>query len=520
MLNRVFGKNFHDYFHLFGLSLLAAGLPWTKILLSLGTIILFVNILLEGNFKAYYDRAKTNRLFLLISVFWALHVVALIWTSDYSYAINDLRIKLPLIVIPMALVFKPIQSQKALNLLLSLFIVTLFVTSIYNYISYQNWFVTRIHDDIRSLSLFGSHIRYGILIAMGAGICLHYLTQLKSTKKWLFLPLLTWFIYYTYFSQIISGVLALVIVLLTLIVYLTYKKSKKFGLITILISATILLSPLSLLIPFFQKNHVINTQSLPKQTAQGNPYKHNAEFSTYINGKPPLLYVCEKELRTEWKKTSVIPYDSLDTKGQVISYTLLRYMASLNLRKDSVDFQKLTAKDIHNIEHGIATIKETKSGLFARIDGIKFQLYHSGNPNGHSLLQRLEYWKTGIKIIQQNWFIGVGTGDVQLAFNAQYAKDKTKLNLDNRLRAHNSYLTSWISFGILGIVCFIWMILNFLKYHWKKCNFLPLMFILVAASTFLLEDTLETQTGVTFFAFFYSLFMTVISNKAQKEQQH
>ena len=188
-------------------------------------------------------------------------------------------------------------------------------------------------------------------------------------------------------------------------------------------------------------------------------------------------------------------------------------MASLNLRKDSVDFQKLSAKDIHNIEHGIATIKETKSGLFARIDGIKFQLYHSGNPNGHSLLQRLEYWKTGIKIIQQNWFIGVGTGDVQLAFNAQYAKDKTKLNLDNRLRAHNSYLTSWISFGILGIVCFIWMILNFLKYHWKKCNFLPLMFILVAASTFMLEDTLETQTGVTFFAFFYSLFMTSIPVK-------
>ena len=257
MLNRFFGKNFHDYFHFFGLSLLAAGLPWTKILLSLGTIFLFANILLEANFKDYFLKAKSNKIFLLIASFWALHVIALIWTSDYSYAFNDLRIKLPLIVIPMALVFKPIESQKALNLLLSLFIVSLLVTSIYNYISYQNWFVTRIHDDIRSLSLFGSHIRYGILIAMGAGICLHYLTQLKTTKKWLFLPILIWFIYYTYFSQIISGVLALVIVLLTFIVYLAYKKSRKFGLITIVLSATILLSQLLLLIPFVQKktNH-------------------------------------------------------------------------------------------------------------------------------------------------------------------------------------------------------------------------------------------------------------------------
>jgi hypothetical protein len=514
MLNRVFGKNFHDYFHLFGLSLLALGLPWTKILLSLGTIILFVNILLEANFKDYFLKAKSNKIFLLIASFWALHVIALIWTTDFSYAFNDLRIKLPLIVIPMALVFKPIESQKALNLLLSLFIVSLLVTSIYNYISYQNWFVTRIHDDIRSLSLFGSHIRYGILIAIGAGICLHYLTQLKTTKKWLFLPILIWFIYYTYFSQIISGVLALVIVLLTFIVYLAYKKSKKFGLITIVLSATILLSPLLLLIPFVQKKHTINTQSLPKLTAQGNPYKHTSNSTTYINGKPPLLFVCEEELRSEWKKTSTIPYDSLDKKGQVISFTLVRYMASLNLRKDSVDFQKLSKTDIENVENGIATIEETKTGLFARIDGIKFQLYHSGNPNGHSLLQRLQYWKTGIEIIKKNWLFGVGTGDVQLAFDTQYSIDNSKLKPENRLRAHNSYITSWVSFGILGIVSFLWMILNFSIYHWKKCNFLPLMFILVAASTFLLEDTLETQTGVTFFAFFYGLFMTAIPKKA------
>ncbi len=508
MLNRFFGKNFHDYFHLFGLSLLAVGLPFSKIPLSIGTIFLFANILLEANFKDYHVRAKSNRLFLLIAIYWFLHVLALIWTSDFAYAVNDLRAKLPLIVVPMVLTFKPIQSTKQLNILLGLFLTTLFVTSILNFASYQNWFVTKIHDDIRSLSLFGSHIRYAILIAIGAGIITHYLMSLKSTKKWLLLPFLIWLIYYTYFSQIISGVLALVVVLLTCVVYLAYKKSRKLGLITILLSSAVIFSPLLLFIPLNQEKQVTNTQILPKYTAQGNPYIHNSDFSTYIDGKPPLLFVCEKELRTEWKKISDIPYDSLDTKGQVISYTLLRYMASLNLRKDSIGFQKLSEKDITNIENGIATIKETKSGLYARLEGIKFQYYHSGNPNGHSLLQRLEYWKTGIKIIKQNWLIGVGTGDVQYAFNKQYSVDNSELITKNRLRAHNSYLTSWISFGVLGIFFFILMLWNYLKYHWKKCNYLPLMFIMVAASTFLLEDTLETQTGVTFFAFFYSLFIS------------
>ncbi|MEY3236211.1 MAG: hypothetical protein RI883_312 [Bacteroidota bacterium] len=513
MLNRFFGKKFHDYFHLFGLSLLAIGLPSTKILLSFGTIILFLNILLEGNFKEYYTKAKSNRLFLLIASFYALHVISLIWTSDFTYALNDLRIKLPLFVIPIALVVKPIQSLRELYFLLVLFVSALVITSLINFISYQNWFLIQNHDDIRSLSLFGSHIRYGILIAIGVGICLHFITSLKTIKKWMILPILSWFIYYTYFSQIISGVIALVIVLLTCFVFSAYKKSRKFGLITLISSLTLLVSPLLMLIPINQKINSINTQSLPQLTEQGNPYKHNTKITTYINGKPPLLFVCEKELRTEWKKASPIPYDSLDTKGQVISFTLVRYMASLNLRKDSVDFQKLTQTDIKNIENGIASIAETQTGLFARLDGIKFQLYHSGNPNGHSLLQRLEYWKTGINIIKKNWLFGVGTGDVQNAFNSQYINDKTKLKPQNRLRAHNSYLTSWISFGVFGIIIFIMMLWRYFSLHWKKCNFLALMFILVAASTFILEDTLETQTGVTFFAFFYGLFMTTIPQK-------
>ena len=140
------------------------------------------------------------------------------------------------------------------------------------------------------------------------------------------------------------------------------------------------------------------------------------------------------------------------------------------------------------------------------MEGIKFQLHNSVDPNGHSLLQRIEFWKTGAQIIKKNWVFGVGTGDVQQAFLDQYKKEKTPLLPENQLRGHNTYLTTWISFGIVGFVAFCWMILYFLKNHWKTRSFLPVMFILVACSTFFIEDTLETQIGVTFFAFFYGLF--------------
>jgi hypothetical protein len=43
--------------------------------------------------------------------------------------------------------------------------------------------------------------------------------------------------------------------------------------------------------------------------------------------------------------------------------------------------------------------------------------------------------------------------------------------------------------------------------NYKKRNILPLLFCIVALTTFFIEDTLETQMGAAFFAFFYALFL-------------
>jgi len=438
MLNRFFGKNFHDTVHLFGISVLAIGLPTSKVILSLGTMLILLNVLLEGSFKTYWQKIKTNRLFLLLALFWFLHIVALLWTEDFQYASNDIRIKLTLIVIPLVLTIKPLKDSTQLLLVLILFICTLTLTSLINVTSYEHWIGTKDYNDIRELSLFGSHIRYGILIALGTGISLFYLYTLRSKMKWTFLPLLIWFTYYTYYSQIISGLVALVVVYLVFLIFVSYQISKVLGLFTVFISFVIMTLPLLLLIPEKKDNTVYDLDKMEKYTASGNPYTHDLNERSFIDGKPVFIYVSEIELRKEWTKKSIIPYYSLVEKHQELRYTLIRYMNSKGLHKDSADFQRLTRQDIRNIEKGMANFEETKIGFKARFDGIKFQLYNSGNPNGHSLLQRLEFWKTGIHIIQKNWLIGVGTGDVQKAFDEQYKLDSSEFLPENRLRAHNS----------------------------------------------------------------------------------
>jgi hypothetical protein len=301
------------------------------------------------------------------------------------------------------------------------------------------------------------------------------------------------------------------VVIACFILYSAFDHSKRLGWISIGITA-ILISLGSILLFTGSSNEKLDAHYLTLKenalTKSGNPYTPLFNADGTVNKKPIFVNVCEPELNQEWSKRSTYSIDGLDDRKQTIRFTILRYMTSKKLNKDSAGVSHLTNQDIQNIEHGIGSIQESENGLLSRIDGIKFQLRHNENPNGHSLLQRIEFWRAGSEIIKNNWLLGVGTGDVQAAFTHQYTQSHSRLLPENRLRAHNSYLTSWISFGLFGFVLFVGMILYYLKRQLTEANMIGIMFILVAMSTFLIEDTLETQMGVSFFAFFYGLFST------------
>jgi hypothetical protein len=212
------------------------------------------------------------------------------------------------------------------------------------------------------------------------------------------------------------------------------------------------------------------------------------------------------ELKDAWNKRSSISFDSLDLKKQALKTTLERYIASKGFSPNRTGVNKLSADDVHNIENGYADIHETGLGLRARLYGLRYQIHHPTNPNGHSLLQRIESWKTAGQIIKENWLFGVGAGDVADKFKQQYLENSSLLLEENRIRAHNSFLTSWLSFGLVGLVLFTYIQLAFFQFTWRKVNYLGVLFIGLSLISFLLEDTLETQTGVTFFAFFYSFY--------------
>ncbi|HXP49624.1 MAG TPA: O-antigen ligase family protein, partial [Bacteroidia bacterium] len=195
-------------------------------------------------------------------------------------------------------------------------------------------------------------------------------------------------------------------------------------------------------------------------------------------------------------------------------YTLVRYLTSMNLRKDSTGISKLSANDIRAIESGIPNYNFTASS------SIEFRLYQAlwevddyrrgGNVSGHSVTQRLEFWKAAIGIIKQHWLIGVGTGDVRKAFNAQYEAMHSSLTTNFRLRAHNQYLEIGVASGIIGIVWLLFSVIYPGLKTRKIYTYTYFIFWAIFVMSMFSEDTLETQAGVTFYAFFNSFFLFLV----------
>ena len=501
MLNRFFGPATHSNLHLLGLSVLAIGIPANKVVMSVSMMFLILNLLIEGHYKKYYSHLRSNQLFILIGAFYLLHIVALLWSDDLTYGLNDLRVKLPLLVIPLAVMAKPLHKRH-LHILLYVFTGSVLLTSLINFGAYVQLFGEREYDDIRGMSLFTSHTRYGLLIATAAAFTLYFAFR-NRTRFYFFIPLFLWFVFYTYYSQILSGMIAFCAVLFVFLIYILVRWNRWIAigsasvLSFIVVFLTIkLFSPLE-----FDPNDFRN---LPEYTAEGNKYHHSFNTISPETGKPIEIYLCEKELEREWQKVSEVPYSGTDMKGQPIRWTLMRYMSSMDLNKDAAGFAELTLQDIHNIEQGYASVYT--SGFLSRYYGIKYQLNNTKDPNEHSQLKRFEYWKTGIQIARENLLIGVGTGDVQREFNKQYERNRSILTEENRRRTHNNFLTVLITFGIPGLFLFFWFHAEFLMQNIRD-RFLPgLAFISIVLLSYLFEDTLETQTGITFVAYFLALF--------------
>ena len=519
--------------YLLGLLMVAVGLTLSPFLMGMSQFWLVLVWLVDaltppfkgvGGIKTKLSRFWHNKAAVLLVAFYLMHVVGLLWTSDFEYALKDLRVKLPILVMPFVLSSMLPLDRKRFDFVMLVYVLSVFIATLFSSVSYWR----HDYEDVREISHFISHIRFCLNIVFSMAVIGYYIFKMRvprehgvpafgvkvAVNQFLMWFIWLWFAYQIYIFESLTGYVILAAVVLVSVVYAFLRWQKAMGWRIAIAALLVAVVVTGALVVWHEMKPLLKVEpvdfaTLEKKTAQGNDYWHDTIHNPVEDGKYVGLYYCRKELQEAWQQRSALPLN--DSAGVMLEPTLARYLTSKGLRKDAQGVMALTDEDVHNIEQGVANYNNWQHpGLRARLSSTLFEygLYRKyNNPNGGSLSQRVEFTRASLHLIGQHPWFGVGTGDVPQAFSQAYDEIHSPLQEEYRFRAHNQYLAIAVAFGLVGLAFFLFV----LFYPWfasrNNHTYLYLVFFCIMLLSMFPEDTLETQAGATLFAFFMALLL-------------
>jgi len=501
----------YQYLYVFFFSVLAFGLSMGEIFMSVSSIAVAAIWLVERKFASKWSRMKELKLaplaFLMVYI---VHVVWLLNTSDIAIGLRDVELKLPLLCFPIVLGSISVFTKKQWLLIVASFLMGIFINS---FVGFWMYYGGESLDSNRELSIFISHIRLSLLIGLSVFIAGWLMLNLKDKRKYLLVFFIIPVLWYLRLLESGTGYVVLFLVLFIFAMYIT--SVYRYIWIKVGLGVSVFLF---IVVGFFYVKNIHSNltnvtdkndlSNLDMYSAGGEFYLNDLHGTWLENGNYIWLYIAPKETERAWNRISDIKFDSVDIKGQPIYSTLYRYLTSKGLRKDSVGVAQLNGNDIVNIQDGISTVLPPKTGFTARVETVVYEFinYQMGhNPNGHSVIQRFLFVQAGLTIFKENSWLGIGTGDEKLVYDAYYQKVDSPLLTDNRLRAHNQFVSFLVCFGLVGSLLIAFGF--FYPLFKLNLNVLALVSVLVIFTSFLSDDTMDTQAGVSIVSFFYCFFL-------------
>jgi len=477
--------------------------------MSLGQFLMAGGWLLAANLRTRALHTLRHPVFLLPAMVFLIQLAGLWNTNDLTWGLHDLRIKLPIILLPLFLVAGPGLDQRFKELCLRTLFAGVLVVSFVGIYQLLTGQVT-LHD-FRSMSPFISHIRLSLLLVFCIAALVLMLISKKTNRNTISASALAlWFLTYLFLLQSLTGLTILAILVLAGAAYLSARAERLSLKIPMLLLLTAGGISGVLLVRYIMVDSLQPTkpkiEDLKTCSALGSPYRNEIDQVETENGRFVWTEYSENELDSGWALRSNTPLQKTDSSGRFPLATLMRYLTYLGYSKDLAGLSRLTDAQIHDIEMGYATPLHAnpQAGLFLRIKELarEYRIYHyTGFAQGHTFAQRLEYQRAALYIIRHHPWTGVGTGDLPTAYGDAYEQIKSTLEPAWRLRAHNQYLSLGVANGLGAMAWMVLTLLFLLIRSIRKGLLLQAVFLIIAACSFITEDTLETQAGVTFFAF-------------------
>lgn len=512
----MFGDTIHRYLYIFFLSGMAFSLPVSKFLASVFIIALAVNWLLTTDTFYRLKKISSNKSLLIFLLIFFLYIIYMLNTANTGEGLRVLVLKLPLLIIPLVAATTGAISNIEKRIILSSFLAGVFIASV----SGTLYFFIMADDmsDRSVISLFVSPFSLSLMACFSFFISAYYTLAHDNVDfrfKYIYLLFAIWFAVFLVLLMSYGGLIIFLAVLIFSFLYISrYPPYSQFAHVTRVIIPVLFAGLLFFVGYMVYDFYSINEKLSPDHSAKtesGRAYTHISGNESLENGYYTWRYICEEELRREWNRRSSLGYDGKDLKKQDLKNTLIRYMTSMGLKKDSAALSKLSDKDIDMIETGFPNYRyKDGTGLTDRVYEIIWQADHyfkGGRPQDHSLTRRAEFIITGLRVFKKYPVFGTGTGDLTDEFRKQYKYASSDLDNEYRYISHNQFLSILITFGITGFAVFMFASGYPLFKSGSFSNYLFAVFFIIILMSMLIGDILEIHTGIIFFSLFYALFI-------------
>ena len=170
------------------LIILAFLMPLTVFGANLIIVIICLLWLFSGNYKYKYNQIVNSKILLASIFFFALHVVALIWTEDISWGFHIVhKMWYFLLLFP---VLYSIVKKENIGLYISSFLLAIALTEIISYLIWLEIIEPFKNATVKNPTPFMSHISYNPILAIAIYIVLYKVLFEKNISKFKFFYLI------------------------------------------------------------------------------------------------------------------------------------------------------------------------------------------------------------------------------------------------------------------------------------------------------------------------------------------
>jgi hypothetical protein len=127
------------------LTIFVIGIAFQIVIYKVALCALFLHWIFTTKFQTVIQSISSNRFFLAFIIFYILYAVSFFWSENQSFAIADLVLKIPILILPLIMLSNKPLSIKEINKLLMVFALSVislncycFFDAFFNYLNTRN----------------------------------------------------------------------------------------------------------------------------------------------------------------------------------------------------------------------------------------------------------------------------------------------------------------------------------------------------------------------------------------------